>query len=66
MIEKPKIKLPRRLLNERHLGDFIRSFTFPMEVNSDGMKANLSDGLLRIIVPKKVDKTIETKRIDVT
>ena len=65
MIEKPKVKLPRRLLNERHLGEFMRSFTFPMEVDSDGVKANLSNGLLRIVVPKKVDAGTETKRIDI-
>jgi HSP20 family molecular chaperone IbpA len=65
MIEKPKHKLPRRLLNERHLGEFMRSFTFPMEVDSDGMKANLSNGLLRIVVPKKVGSVIESKRIDI-
>ena len=66
MIDKPKPKLPRRLLHERHIGEFMRSFTFPMEVDSDGMKANLSDGLLRIVVPKKADKVVESKRIDIT
>ena len=65
MIDKPKPKLPRRLLNERHIGEFMRSFTFPMEVDSDGMKANLSNGLLRIVVPKKVDTAVESKRINI-
>jgi HSP20 family molecular chaperone IbpA len=53
MLEQPKPPLPRRLLSERFIGEFMRSFTFPMEVDSNGMKANLSDELLRITVPKK-------------
>jgi HSP20 family molecular chaperone IbpA len=44
----------------------MRSFTFPMEVDADGMKANLLDGLLRIAVPKKAGTVGEAKRIPVT
>ncbi|KAF2401211.1 HSP20-like chaperone [Trichodelitschia bisporula] len=42
----------KTLLNERHTGALYRSFTFPKEVNMDGLKARLSHGLLKILVPK--------------
>ena len=44
----------------------MRSFTFPREVDSDGMKANLSDGLLRISVPKKAEAVSQTKQISIS
>ena len=64
MVDEPKVKFPKRLLKERHIGEFMRSFTFPMEVDSDGMKANLIDGLLRIVVPKKAAS--ESKQIHIS
>jgi hypothetical protein len=30
--EKPKVHYPRRLLNEKHIGECERSFRFPREV----------------------------------
>jgi HSP20 family molecular chaperone IbpA len=65
MTNKPQIHFPRRLLNERQVGECQRSFTFPMEVDADGMKANLVNGLLRIVVPKKVDAPNTTRSIDI-
>ena len=65
MTNKPVIKFPRRLLNERQIGDCQRSFTFPTEVDSDGMEASLTNGLLRIVVPKLVDVASKTKSIKV-
>jgi HSP20 family molecular chaperone IbpA len=65
MTNKPQVHFPRRLLNERHIGECQRSFTFPMEVDADGMKANLINGLLRIVVPKRVDAPNATKSINI-
>jgi HSP20 family molecular chaperone IbpA len=66
MVGKPQVDYPRRLLRERSLGVFQRSFTFPDEVNADGMKATLKDGLLRIVVPKTLtDKPGTEKMIHV-
>lgn len=65
MTNKPRIQFPRRLLNERHVGEFQRSFTFPTEVDADNMKASLANGLLRIVVPKKVDEASVTKSISI-
>jgi len=66
MVEKPKPALPRRLLSERFIGEFMRSFTFPSEVDSNGMKAHLTDGLLRITVPKMKGATEQAKQIPVS
>lgn len=65
MTNKSAIKLPRRLLNERHIGECQRSFTFPNEVDADDMKASLANGLLRIVVPKKMDAASKTKSVKI-
>jgi len=65
ILGKPEVKLPRRLLSERQIGEFMRSFTFPTEVDSDGMEANLSNGLLRIVVPKLPGKSSKAKPIQI-
>jgi HSP20 family molecular chaperone IbpA len=65
MTTKPVVHFPRQLLNERQIGECQRSFTFPMEVDADNMKASLADGLLRIVVLKKVDADTKTKSIDI-
>ncbi|KAH0840661.1 hypothetical protein FOPE_05958 [Fonsecaea pedrosoi] len=40
------------LLNERHAGRLLRSFSFPQPVDMDRMRARLKDGVLRIALPK--------------
>ena len=65
MTTKPVIHFPRQLLNERQIGECQRSFTFPMEVDADHMKATLAHGLLRIVVPKKMDADTKVKSINI-
>lgn len=65
MTNKPRIHFPRHLLEERQIGECLRSFTFPMDVDADGMKAGLSNGLLRIVVPKKLGVPSNTKSINI-
>jgi HSP20 family protein len=38
---------------ERSYGQFVRSFTLPSNVNREAIKANFSDGLLEIELPKR-------------
>lgn len=38
--------------NEYGIGDFQRSFTLPDEIDRDGIEASLSDGALRVNLPK--------------
>ena len=38
---------------ETSSGSFTRSFTFPQNINSEGIKAQSKDGILEITIPKK-------------
>jgi HSP20 family protein len=52
---------------ERSYGSFVRSFTLPDEIDSDHVQAELKDGVLTIVVPKKAvaqAKTIAIKAGD--
>jgi len=40
---------------ERSYGTFTRSFTLPEGIDGDRINANLKDGVLSILVPKKAD-----------
>lgn len=44
-------------LTERRTGSFRRSFSFPVAIDTDAIEATLSQGLLRVIVPK-IDKSL--------
>ncbi|HEU4730203.1 MAG TPA: Hsp20/alpha crystallin family protein [Kofleriaceae bacterium] len=53
---------------ERSYGSFMRAFTLPDGIEADHVKAELKDGVLTIVVPKKAvaqAKTIEIKPGDV-
>jgi HSP20 family protein len=39
--------------SERQFGSFSRSFRLPSDANGEGVKAEMKDGLLTVIVPKK-------------
>jgi HSP20 family protein len=51
-------------VTERSVGEFYRSFTFPGRVDQDGVKANLKDGILTVVVPKAVAKEAKKIRIE--
>jgi HSP20 family protein len=40
------------LRRERRAGSFCRSWTFPAEINSEGVQATLKDGVLLVTLPK--------------
>ena len=42
----------RDLVSEQRLGKFSRTVRLPYEVNAGGVSADLSDGLLKIVLPK--------------
>jgi len=37
---------------ERNVGEFSRSFTFPVRVDQDAVKASMKNGILSIVIPK--------------
>ncbi len=48
---------------ERSYGQFIRSFSLPNNVDREKIKANFSDGLLKIELPKREDAKPRTIKI---
>lgn len=61
----PKAEEPKEWLNERTSGVFVRTFDFPSAVDTDGILVKLYQGLLRINLPKKAAKVVETKKISI-
>lgn len=47
----------RYWVSERSVGEFHRTFQFPTPVDQDNVKASLKNGILSIVVPKKVVTT---------
>lgn len=43
-------------VSERSVGEFHRSFSFPGQIDQDGVKASMKNGILHIVVPKAVPK----------
>ncbi|RKF62154.1 30 kDa heat shock protein [Erysiphe neolycopersici] len=37
---------------ERSIGEFSRSFTFPLQIDEDNVTATMNNGILKVIVPK--------------
>jgi len=51
-IKEPKEPEAKYWVSERSVGEFSRSFTFPIRVDQDGVHASMRNGVLSIIVPK--------------
>jgi len=51
---------------ERSYGNFTRTFTLPSTVNVDGAKAEFSDGVLRVTLPKREEAISREIKIEVT
>jgi HSP20 family molecular chaperone IbpA len=54
---------PRYWITERSVGSFNRTFQFPTHVDHDGVKANLKDGILHLVVPKA--KAREPRKVNI-
>jgi len=64
--ESKKSKEPQAKfwVSERSVGEFARSFSFPIRVDQDGVKASLKNGILSIVVPKA--KKVESRKITIS
>ncbi|KAH7136823.1 HSP20-like chaperone [Dactylonectria estremocensis] len=60
--EKPVDKA-KYWVTERSIGEFSRTFSFPVQVDQDAVSATFKDGILSITVPKA--KKYESRRITV-
>jgi HSP20 family protein len=64
--QQQKSKKVRELLTGRHTGELERSFTFPHDVDTENLKARLSNGLLKILATKlKSEEHESRKRIEI-
>lgn len=43
---------PKYWVSERSVGEFSRSFSFPIRIDQDNVKASLKNGILEVVVPK--------------
>ncbi|KAI8997844.1 HSP20-like chaperone [Pilobolus umbonatus] len=60
--ESTENSTPSWWVNERVVGNFTRSFSFPTPIKADAIKASYQDGILNITVPKTVK---ESKKISI-
>lgn len=61
--EKAKEPEAKYWVSERSVGEFSRSFTFPVRVDQDGVKASMKNGILSVIIPKA--KKVESRKITI-
>lgn len=59
--EEKKDESDRHYVYERSFGGFSRSFTLPEGIDGDHVQAELKDGVLNVVVPKKPE--VQPKRI---
>lgn len=65
-VDKPRAAAPsfeKYWVQERSVGEFVRTFSFPTRVDLDAVSANLNNGILSLVVPKA--KKHDTRRITI-
>jgi len=63
-LRSPKEMSNKYWVSERQVGQFQRTFTFPVRVDQDGVKANMKNGVLSIVIPKAPVDKAKKIRID--
>ncbi|PWY76356.1 heat shock Hsp30-like protein [Aspergillus sclerotioniger CBS 115572] len=51
-------------LSERQTGEYYRTFNFPTRVHQDAVKANLTNGILSLLVPKEPAPQVKKIRLE--
>merc|ERR1712000_423650 len=59
-------KEPHLTVHERQIGDMMRAFNFPVDVDRDNTHAKLDAGLLRVTVPKVMHGDAKLRHIPVS
>jgi HSP20 family molecular chaperone IbpA len=59
--DKANAPFEKYWIQERSVGEFARTFSFPTRVDQDGVSASLNNGILSLVVPKA--KKHEARRI---
>lgn len=55
----------RPWLKERRTGAFVRTFYLPSAIDTNGIRARLSQGLLKIVIPKMRESVLHVKKQDI-
>ncbi|KIW20008.1 hypothetical protein PV08_00583 [Exophiala spinifera] len=63
--ETPAKLEPHLTVHERLIGDYMRAFNFPVDVDRDETHAKLDAGLLKVIVPKLTHGTAISRHVSV-
>ena len=50
---------------ERTYGSFSRSFTIPVEINTDSIDAEFEDGILKVVIEKLKEKKVSGRLINI-
>lgn len=58
-------KEPHITVHERQIGEILRAFSFPVDVDRDNTHAKLDAGLLRVVIPKVEHEQIEHLHVPV-
>ncbi|KAL9549327.1 hypothetical protein MBANPS3_005247 [Mucor bainieri] len=53
------------LVQERTSGSFVRTFTLPIAVKPETIKASYSNGILKVVVPKAENKQIDSQIVNI-
>jgi HSP20 family protein len=61
--QQPKFEA-KNWVSERSVGEFARSFSFPVRVDQDSVKASMKNGILSVLVPKA--KKHESRKITIS
>ena len=62
--EQPNEPEAKYWVSERSVGEFSRSFSFPVRVDQDAVHASMKNGILSIVVPK-LKKTEHRRKITI-
>lgn len=66
--EKKRVRIEKTekiFKQERSYGSLSRTISLPIEIKTEGIKAKMDDGVLKIIMPKKEIKKKEEKEVNV-
>jgi HSP20 family protein len=62
--DKPSLRSGRARVSERESGPFSRDFLLPFQVNAEGIKAKLENGVLEVTLPRAGKATVRTVTVE--
>jgi len=62
--QKPQVPEAKFWVSERSVGEFSRTFSFPIRVDQDGVRASMKNGVLSVLIPKA--RKLESRKITIS